>query len=401
MQRVRYKGPNFYRPHSSQLGYFSPTSDDTPRSHVREYAPTPKRISADEMEALCLHEASHAVLALVEQWRIDSIHIDSTDGTGLCCTKGNSLSPENQARRELRFFLAGEAGVVHAGFPASQARAGSGSDLKAAKETAAELLGLDVDDLSDDDEEAIEALLNEERSKAARALERNWALIKEIAGELETRGRLNGDQIARIVEDFPLEYPPKRTAPVPVRRFDDAQLQIRRLPFGLSVCRDMPIIGKSFDATTREVDAIISTGRAVRRSDWEGEFDEVLEISDKAVRLERLNAGAQLLDSHRWFGGIDAIVGAVVPGSARIENGKLLARFKFSDSGLGRRVSADIADGIPLQLSCGYKVHAYKEDRKSDPPVRRVVDWEPMEVSIVSVPAEGSGTGFRGHMMAA
>ena len=39
-----------------------------------------------------------------------------------------------------------------------------------------------------------------------------------------------------------------------------------------------------FDPATREIDAVISTGAAVRRRDW-GEYDEVLDMRPKAVRL--------------------------------------------------------------------------------------------------------------------
>src|SRR5688572_23306156 len=67
----------------------------------------------------------------------------------------------------------------------------------------------------------------------------------------------------------------------------------------------------SYDPKTREVDAVISTGASVRRDDWDGPYDEILLVQPGAVRLERLNAGAQLLDCHCWYGGRDAVLGAV------------------------------------------------------------------------------------------
>jgi hypothetical protein len=162
--------------------------------------------------------------------------------------------------------------------------------------------------------------------------------------------------------------------------------------------RDMPALtAKTFDPKTREADAVISTGVKVRRSTWDGEFDEKLDITPSAIRLERLNTGLQLIDNHAWYGGLDSIVGAVVPGSARIEGGKLLARFKFSSGAKGDRVARDLGAGLPMLLSAGYKVHKFEEDGTTSPPTRNVKDWEPMEVSIVGVSAEGSGTGFRGQ----
>jgi len=71
---------------------------------------------------------------------------------------------------------------------------------------------------------------------------------------------------------------------------------------------------------------VISTGAAVRRRDWDGEFDEVLGMKPANVRLARLNQGAAVLDSHNWHQGLSAMLGGIEPGSARIGNGELTAR---------------------------------------------------------------------------
>jgi hypothetical protein len=52
-------------------------------------------------------------------------------------------------------------------------------------------------------------------------------------------------------------------------------------------------------------------------------------MSPKTVRLSRLNQGASVLDSHDWSKGLEARLGGIVPGSARLESGSLLARIKF------------------------------------------------------------------------
>lgn len=153
---------------------------------------------------------------------------------------------------------------------------------------------------------------------------------------------------------------------------------------------------KSYDSGTRTAEAIISSGARVRRRDfWSGdEFDEVLDMSPQSIRLNRLNAGAQLIDGHNHWAGLDAILGAVVPGSARLDNGKLRARFKFSRSEKGQRVAQDLADGIPVPLSVGYKTHREVRDETTSPVTRMAIDWEPMEVSVVAIGAE-AGAGFR------
>jgi hypothetical protein len=153
---------------------------------------------------------------------------------------------------------------------------------------------------------------------------------------------------------------------------------------------------RGFDAESREIDAVLSTGMAVRRQDWDGAFDEVLGMKPENVRMGRLNQGAAVLDSHNWSSGMGSVLGGIVPGSARISNGELTARIKFSrGSELARRVAQDLQDGIQIPLSVGYKVHATIEDRRTNPITRTAMDWEPIEVSVVPVAAEESGTGFR------
>jgi hypothetical protein len=152
----------------------------------------------------------------------------------------------------------------------------------------------------------------------------------------------------------------------------------------------------SFDPATRECDIVISTGMAVRRRDWDGEYDEVLDMSPGSIRLGRLNAGAALIDSHQWYMGIDAMLGGLVPNTARIEGGKLVARARFSrGSERAVRVARDIQDGIQYPASAGYKVHRFNQDDSYSPPRRTIVDWEPFEVSLVTVAAEMEGTGIR------
>jgi hypothetical protein len=152
---------------------------------------------------------------------------------------------------------------------------------------------------------------------------------------------------------------------------------------------------RGYDPTTREIDAVLSTGAAVRRRDWDGEFDEVLGMRPKNVRMGRLNQGAAVLDSHNWSG-MSAVLGGIVPGSARLESGSLIGRIKFSrGSALAQRIAQDLQDGLQIPLSVGYKVHETREDRRTNPITRTAIDWEPIEVSVVPIAAEESGTGFR------
>ena len=70
---------------------------------------------------------------------------------------------------------------------------------------------------------------------------------------------------------------------------------------------------------------IWSAGARVRRVTFFGEpYDEELGLDPAHVRLDRLNAGAPFLKVHE-LGPLDAVIGSVVPGSARIENGHGIA----------------------------------------------------------------------------
>jgi len=157
------------------------------------------------------------------------------------------------------------------------------------------------------------------------------------------------------------------------------------------VRRAMPVRAapETFDTETRSVDLVISTGASVRRRDFftGEEFDEELVISRDAVRMDRLNRGAPLLDSHFNFS-LSGVLGAVVPGSARIEDGALIARVQFSQREDVAAIIQDVADGIIRNVSVGYLIHKFEVDETTSPPTRRATDWEPFEVSLVPIGAD-------------
>jgi hypothetical protein len=152
---------------------------------------------------------------------------------------------------------------------------------------------------------------------------------------------------------------------------------------------------ESIDDESRTADVVMSTGAAVKRSDWrDGDYLEVLDTTSKAIRTGRLNAGGPLLDSHNYWGGTRSILGAVVPGSVRVERGTLRGKVKFSRSEEGERAFQDVKDGILRAVSVGYLTHKYETDDTTSPPTRRATDWEPYELSAVAMPADAAA-GFR------
>lgn len=135
-----------------------------------------------------------------------------------------------------------------------------------------------------------------------------------------------------------------------------------------------------------------SAGGRVERYDWRtGErFIEVLSLDPAHVRLARLNAGAPLLDSHSGYS-IRSILGAVVEGTATIA-GKRDARatVRFSKRTEVEPIWQDVRDGIIRQVSVGYRIYKFQEERGKDGalPVRTAIDWEPFEVSLVPMAAD-------------
>lgn len=154
----------------------------------------------------------------------------------------------------------------------------------------------------------------------------------------------------------------------------------------------MEIRKDSLDETARTVDLIFSTGAAVKRYSWdEGYYMEELSMDPKAVMLDRLNAGASLLNSHNQWDMNDRL-GAVVPGSARIEGGKGVCTVQISRNPEGERLMVDLRDGLPLPISVGYRIHEFKKtvegDEENALPTYLATRWEPLEVSAVPVPAD-------------
>ena len=137
---------------------------------------------------------------------------------------------------------------------------------------------------------------------------------------------------------------------------------------------------RAIDMENRTVELAFSSETPVSR--WFG--DEVLDHSPGAMRAERLEQGAALLINHDW----DDQVGVV----ERIEIGddrRGRAVVRFGRSARADEILQDVSDGIRKHVSFGYAVHGIEvEVRKGEPDLVRVTDWEPFEISIVSVPAD-------------
>lgn len=156
---------------------------------------------------------------------------------------------------------------------------------------------------------------------------------------------------------------------------------------------------KSVDDEARTVELVFSTGAPVERMDyWTGKrYIETLSLDESHVRIDRLNDGGPLLDSHGHYS-VGDILGSVVPGSVSLAKKEARARVKFSARASVEDVWQDVRAGHIRSVSVGYRVYKFEETegKGSALPIRQAVDWEPFEVSMVPIPAD-AGARVRGE----
>lgn len=113
---------------------------------------------------------------------------------------------------------------------------------------------------------------------------------------------------------------------------------------------------------------------------------EVLECTPTAMRLARLSAGGPFLMDHNTRDQI-GVVESITIGTDRVAR----AVVRFSKSARANEIFQDVIDGIRRNVSVGYEIKAaVLVETNEDTDTYRVTDWEPFEVSLVSVPADFS-----------
>lgn len=165
-----------------------------------------------------------------------------------------------------------------------------------------------------------------------------------------------------------------------------------------SQLRAAQIEPSTFNEAKRTVDVVFTTGAIVRRFDWirERYFDEELIVSEEAVDLSRMKAGASVLNTHgQWE--LDDVIGVVTDASIVGREGR--ASIRLSERPELAGIVSDIQSGIIRHISAGYSIQRMEmvppESRTDGGTVwlYRATRWTPMEISFVPVPADaGSGT---------
>ncbi len=112
---------------------------------------------------------------------------------------------------------------------------------------------------------------------------------------------------------------------------------------------------------------------------------EILDHGKKSIRMGRMLNKAPLLADHNPHEQIGVVE------QASIDADKVCrAKVRFSKSAKAEEIFQDVLDGIKSKISVGYRVHKMILEETSDKgdDTYRVTDWEPLEISLVSVPAD-------------
>ena len=146
--------------------------------------------------------------------------------------------------------------------------------------------------------------------------------------------------------------------------------------------RAMHLDDKAIDEKSRTVRVGVSSEEPVKR-----EFGmEVMDHSKENMNLEFLNSGrAPLLLDHDMEKQIGVVESVELDENAR----RLRASVRFGKGEQASEVFDDVVDGIRQNISVGYRVDK-KVERDDDPEDYYRVATTPMEISIVSIPADQS-----------
>ena len=167
---------------------------------------------------------------------------------------------------------------------------------------------------------------------------------------------------------------------MPTRSVEEIIASLRDKPVtrSFTIERDAPV-----DADARTVELAFASDQPIEH--WFGMLS--LSMDGKAMRTDRLDNGAAVLMDHDRRD----VVGVVE--SHNTSKGVARAVVRFGEGQRASEIFTDVSTGIRRNVSVGFIVHEMhieneKEAQKGAIPQYRSDDWEPFEISIVSVPAD-------------
>lgn len=160
------------------------------------------------------------------------------------------------------------------------------------------------------------------------------------------------------------------------------EIKVGRLARDFSAGADFTATRAADDAKRVTLSFPASSEAPVER--WFG--TEVLSHEAKAIRMDRLQAGAApLLFNHDWSDPVGMINGA------RVKDGRLYVDATMFSTARAQEVATMVEQGL-RNVSIGYEIEELTEDPKRA--VFTATRWSPLEVSVVTIPADpGVGIG--------
>lgn len=158
---------------------------------------------------------------------------------------------------------------------------------------------------------------------------------------------------------------------------------------GGTLARSFLVERASADAEKRTVSMAFASETPYER--WWG--IEILDCAAGSMRQGRMRSGANLLCDHDTRDVI-GVVESVSIGADRV----VRAVVRFGKSVRAEEVFQDVLDGIRQNVSVGYQIHkAVLVESSEGVETYRITDWEPLEISLVSVPADATVGVGRAH----
>ena len=177
----------------------------------------------------------------------------------------------------------------------------------------------------------------------------------------EASGQMVGHRFSTLTKTAERGYKDKE-------RFDREKMETRGMMFDTKVV----------DEEKRTVRIAVSSEEPVERSFG----NEILDHDERSIDLSFARSGTMpLLLDHDPRQQIGVVEDVNLDGSAR----RLRATVRFGRNGLAKEVFEDVVDGIRSNISVGYHVNSMVEEGTGS---YRVDNWLPMEVSVVSIPAD-------------
>lgn len=156
--------------------------------------------------------------------------------------------------------------------------------------------------------------------------------------------------------------------------------------------REVSFAPATLDPEARTVEVVFTTGAAGVRHGWDESYIETLDVTEEAVDLSRLNAGAPVLDGHSWYRDSSEIPGVVV--RAWLEDGEGRAVLRFDTDEVGQACFGKIQRGIITKVSVGYNAEYERVPpaERGQLPTYVARKWMPYEISLVAIPFDAGAT---------